>query len=71
LFGKIPQNPNVRELWNFAHTTRGTTGKDTYLNRARTCYLQMGFENQSATRFTWSLGWNDQAYAVYVQPAGG
>lgn len=43
------------------------TGDDVYLNKALGYYDQMGTENQSDTPvYTWSLGWNDKAYGVYV-----
>lgn len=43
------------------------TGDDHYRERALYYYDRMGFENQTETPvYTWSLGWNDKAYAVYV-----
>jgi len=43
------------------------TGDDAYLEKAKTYYDKMGFENQSTTPvYSWSFGWNDKAYAVYV-----
>lgn len=43
------------------------TGDDAYLDKALEYYDQMGTENQSTTPvYTWSLGWNDKAYGVYV-----
>lgn len=46
------------------------TGDNDYLDKALGYYGQMGSENQSDTPvYTWSLGWNDKAYAVYVMMA--
>ncbi|MDO6747026.1 glycoside hydrolase family 9 protein [Gilvimarinus sp. 1_MG-2023] len=46
------------------------TGDDSYLDRALFYYDKMGNETQSDTPvYTWSLGWNDKAYAVYVMLA--
>lgn len=43
------------------------TGDDAYLEKAKAYYEKMGLENQSTTPvYTWSFGWNDKAYAVYV-----
>ena len=46
------------------------TGNSDYLDKAIGYYDQMGSENQTNTPvYTWSLGWNDKAYAVYVMMA--
>ena len=46
------------------------TGETFYRNRLLDFYGRMGFENQTSTPvFTWSQGWNDKAYGVYVLAA--
>nr|WP_157484892.1 glycoside hydrolase family 9 protein [Gilvimarinus polysaccharolyticus] len=46
------------------------TGNNDYLTKAIGYYDQMGSETQSNTPvYTWSLGWNDKAYGVYVMMA--
>ena len=46
------------------------TGEDFYRDRVLEFYPQMGFETQTTTPvFTWSQGWNDKAYGVYVLAA--
>ncbi|MBN1313318.1 MAG: glycoside hydrolase family 9 protein, partial [Anaerolineae bacterium] len=43
------------------------TGDSAYLTKAQTYYSQMGYESQSTTPvYTWTQGWNDKAYGVYV-----
>lgn len=43
------------------------TGDNYYLDRALFYYDLMGNESQTETPvYTWSLGWNDKAYGVYV-----
>lgn len=43
------------------------TGEEQYRERALYYYDLMGFENRTETPvYTWSLNWNDKAYAVYV-----
>jgi len=46
------------------------TGEAFYLDRLLEFYPKMGNENQTNTPvFTWSQGWNDKAYGVYVLAA--
>lgn len=46
------------------------TGETFYRDKLIEFYGQMGVENQSTTPvFTWSQGWNDKAYGVYVLAA--
>ncbi|MFP4343703.1 MAG: glycoside hydrolase family 9 protein, partial [Anaerolineales bacterium] len=43
------------------------TGDSYYMDKALEFYPQMGTETQSSTPvYTWSQGWNDKAYGVYV-----
>jgi len=52
--------------WGAAWLYRATNDAD-YLAKARLYYPKMGTENQTSTPvYTWSMGWNDKAYGVYV-----